>query len=635
LACFLAALPALAQAHDYPIRAVPPRCVKVQDTFWAPRLETNCRVTIRHNLRELDAQGSLGGFALLAGRTGEKYHGYMFGDSDVYKTLEGIVYSLRDHPDRALEDRLQQLIRTIATAQAADGYLMPHLQLTEPVYRHFSDETTRTCESYCMGHLIESAVAHYEATGRKTYLDVAVKLADLLVRVHGGGKDEQISGHPEIELALVRLYRATGARKYLELARSYVENARSHSAPAWSGGKPYLADAAARGHAVAATYLCCGATDVAMLSGDASLLGLLDAKWQDVVSTKLYLTGGIGLPAGEAFGPAYDLPNAGAYCETCAAIAGIFWSQRMFLAHGEAKYLDVLERTLYNGFLSGVGMGGDRFFYPNPLACSAGSRYERVAWFGCPCCPTNVVRFLPQIAGYVYAVRGDDVFVNLFTSGEGRINVAGQTVTLRQETRYPWDGRVKITVEPQRAAELTVCVRLPGWSQGKPVPSDLYRYQSPPSATPSLKVNGQAVSTDAANGFAPIRRLWKAGDTIELELPMPIRRVLAHQAVKADAGRVALERGPLVYCLEGADHAGHVQNLVLPDAARLVAEHRNDMLGGVTVLTGEAEMVKRNAAGQVTCEPTRITAVPYYAWNHRGPGEMAVWIARTAEKAAP
>ncbi len=253
LACLLAALPSPAQAHDYPIQAVPPSSVKVQDTFWAPRLETNRRVTIPHNLRELEAQGSLGGFALLAGRTGEKYHGYMFGDSDVYKTLEGIVYSLRDHPDRALAARLEQLIGAIAAAQAADGYLMPHIQLTEPAYRHFSDETTRTCESYCMGHLIESAVAHYEATGRKTYLDVAVKLADLLVRVHGGGKDEQISGHPEIELALVRLYRATGERKYLELARSYVQNARSHSAPAWSGGTPYLADKTARGHAVAST----------------------------------------------------------------------------------------------------------------------------------------------------------------------------------------------------------------------------------------------------------------------------------------------------------------------------------------------------------------------------------------------
>ncbi len=584
---------------------------------------------------QLEAQGSLGGFALLAGRTTEKYHGYMWGDSDVYKTIEGIVYSLRDHPDRALEDRLERLIHTIAAAQAADGYLMPHVQITEPAYRHFSEETTRTCESYSMGHMIESAVAHYEVTGRKTYLNVAVKCADLLARVHGEGKDEQISGHPEIELALVRLYRATHDRKYLDLACSYVDKARSQMSTAWSGGKPFLADATARGHAVAATYLYCGATDVAVLTGDARLLGLLDGKWQNVVAKKLYLTGGIGLPAGEAFGRDYDLPNATAYGETCAAIANIFWNYRMFLVHGEARYLDVLERALYNGFLAGVGMSGDRFFYPNPLACSASSHYRRVPWFGCPCCPTNVVRFFPQIAGYVYAARDNDLFVNLFLSGEGKIKIAGQTVTLRQETRYPWNGRVKITVGPQQPADFAIRLRLPGWSQGKPVPSDLYRYQDPHPAKASLKLNGQAVPLDVAGGFAQIRRIWQNGDTIEMDLPMPIRRVLAHDAVQADAGRVALERGPLVYCLEGADHAGHVHNIVLPDETRLVAEYRNDLLGGMTVLSGEARAIKGNAEGQVTDEPIRITAVPYYAWNHRGTGEMAVWIARTAEKAAP
>jgi len=609
--------------------------MKLQDTFWTPRLETNRTVTIPHNLRQLESQGSLGGFALLAGQTAEKYRGYMFGDSDVYKTMEGIAYSLRDRPDRALEDRLEQFTRTIARAQAADGYLMPHIQIAEPAYQHFSQETTRTCESYSMGHMIESAVAHYELTGRKAYLDVAVKCADLLVRVHSEGKEEQISGHPEIELALVRLYRVTNNRKYLELARSYVRKAQSLSGSAWSGGKPFLADEVARGHAVAAMYLYCGATDVAVLTGDAALLRLLDGKWRNVVSQKLYLTGGVGLPDGEAFGGDYDLPNAKAYCETCAAIANILWNYRLFLAHGEAKYLDVLERALYNGFLSGVGMSGDRFFYPNPLACPAGARCQRVPWFDCPCCPTNVVRFLPQIAGYIYAARGGEMFVNLFVSGEGRLKVAGQTVALHQQTGYPWDGRVKITVEPQQPAEFAVSIRIPGWSQGKPVPSDLYSYVDSPQEKPTLKTNGQEFPLEVANGFARIRRTWKAGDTIELGLPMPVRRVVAHQAVQADVGRVALEPGPIVYCLEGADHAGHVHNLVLPDEATLVAEHGNDLLGGVTVLSGEARAVKRNSLGQVTHEPRRITAVPYYAWNHRGPGEMVVWIARTAEKIHP
>ncbi|MGA2616897.1 MAG: beta-L-arabinofuranosidase domain-containing protein [Thermoguttaceae bacterium] len=635
LAGLLVALAAPGQEPDYPIRPVPPGSVKVQDTFWAPRLEKNRAVTIPHNLQQLEKQGSLNGFAVLAGQTAEKYHGYMWGDSDVYKTLEGIFYSLRDHSDRALEDRVERILRTIAGAQAADGYLMPHLQIAEPGYRHFSHETTRTCESYSMGHMIESAVGHYETTGSKKFLDVAVKCADLLARVQAEGKYERISGHPEIELALVRLYRATRERKYLELARAYVANARSKSISIWSGGKPFLEDEVARGHAVAAVYLYCGATDVAVLTGDAGLLRLLDGKWLDVVSRKLYLTGGTGLPAGEAFGQAYELPNARAYCETCAAVANIFWNYRLFLAHGDGKYLDVLERTLYNGFLSGVGMSGDRFFYLNPLACLAGSRSERFSWHGCPCCPTNIVRFLPQIAGYVLAARGEEVFVNLYVQGEGQLCIAGQTVALRQETRYPWDGRVKIVVEPKHPAEFAIRVRIPGWSREEPVPSDLYRYLAPTREKPDLKINGRTVPLDMQSGFALVRRIWKAGDTIELALPMPIRRVVAHEAVAQDSGRVALERGPIVYCLEGVDHGGHVHNLVLSDETKLAAEHRDDLLGGITVLTGEAKAMQGIPEGQVSHAPVRITAVPYYAWNYRGPGEMAVWIARAPEKATP
>jgi len=616
------------------IRPVPLAAVQVQDEFWAPRLKANRTVTIRHNLGWLERRGSLGGFARLAGRKVEKYRGYMWADSDVYKTIEGILYSLQTHPDPALEARAEEIITAIIGAQAPDGYLMPHIQIAEPKYRHFTHETSRTCESYSMGHMIESAVAHHQATGRKQYLEAAKRCADLLARVQGGGKLEQISGHPGVELALVKLYRATKDRKYLQLARSYVLNAKSHSS-LWSRGKPFLADGQAWGHAVAATYLYCGATDVAALTGDAELLGLIDRKWENVVSKKLYITGGVGLPPGEAYGAEYDLPNAGAYCETCASIATVFWNHRLFGARGDAKYLDVLERTLYNGALSGVALGGDRFFYVNRLACLSPSRRQRKPWHGCACCPTNVVRFMPQVPGYVYATRGEGVFVNLFVSGRGQVRLNGQAVTVTQQTRYPWDGRVRMTVEPEQAATFSVCVRIPGWARGRPVPSDLYRYADAGREKVALKVNGESVALEVESGFARIRRTWKRGDTIDLDLPMPIRRVIAHSAVQEDVGRVALERGPIVYCLEGVDHDGTVSNIVLPDEAKLHAEHRANLLGGVTVLRGTARALHRDADGTVAAKPITITAVPYYAWSHRGTGEMAVWLARMEEKATP
>ncbi|MBN1442684.1 MAG: glycoside hydrolase family 127 protein, partial [Planctomycetes bacterium] len=395
LAASASAAPAAA-----PIRPVSFADVTFEDSLWAARQETNRRATIPHVLGELKRRGSLSGFAVLAGEAGEPYRGYMWADSDVYKTLEGIAASLRTSPDPSLEKEAERIIGLIVRAQAADGYLMPHLQIAEPGTARYADETTRTCESYSQGHLIESAVAHHETTGRREYLEAAIRTADLLARVHAEGKLEQISGHPGIEIALVKLARATGDDKYLELARSYVANARAMSS-LWSGGRPFLADDEPAGHAVAACYLYAGATDVAALTGDTALLHLLEAKWEKMVGRKLYVTGGIGLPAGEAFGPDHELLNERAYCETCAAISAVFWSHRLFLASGDARYVDLVERVFHNGLLAGVSLGGDRFFYVNPLA-SRGD-HHRQPWHGCACCPTNVVRFLPALGQYVYA----------------------------------------------------------------------------------------------------------------------------------------------------------------------------------------------------------------------------------------
>ena len=483
-------------------------------------------------------------------------------------------------------------------------------------------------------------MAHYQATGKRTLLDVALKSADLLTQVFGPGRRLDPPGHQEVEIGLVKLYRATGDKKYLDQARFFLEqrgNAAGHTLyGAYNQDHlPVLQQKEAVGHAVRAGYMYSAMADVGALTGDEGYVRALGGLWDNVVSRKLYLTGGIGARReGEAFGDDYELPNRTAYAETCAAIANAMWNHRLFLLHGDAKYLDVLERIVYNGVLSGVSLDGERFFYPNPLASDGERTFNmgqkgRSAWFDCSCCPTNVARFLPSIAGYVYAQRERDVFVNLFVAGRGELSLDGLTLGIRQETRYPWDGRVRIALEPGRPAEFALHVRVPGWAQGRPVPSDLYRYAEAGAEAFTLAVNGQPVKPEIVQGFAVLRRTWKAGDAIELTLPMSVRRVLSHEKVAADAGRVALERGPVVYCAEAVDNGGRAFNLVLPDDAKLEARERPDLLGGVTVVTGRALALQPTDDGRsVVTREQDFLAVPYHVWAHRGDGEMAVWLPR-------
>jgi DUF1680 family protein len=618
------------------LRGIPFTEIALADAFWAPRIETNRVVTIPHLLRELEQQGSLGGFRILAGDKSEAYRGYMWGDSDVYKTLEGMAAGLHVHPDPAMSQRMEQIIGSIAAAQAPDGYLFPHLQLTEPGYRHFTDETARTCESYSIGHLIESAVEHHRLTGRTNYLAVARKAADLLRRTHASGELLQLSGHPEVELALIKLHEVTGEPAWLELAAALIENARRLTT-LWSQGRPPLAGDEAQGHAVAMLYLYSAATDVARLKGDVALAELMRRKWTNIVGRKLYLTGGLGHSRhSEGFAADYDLPNDIAYCETCAAIANVFWQQRLFLASGDASYVDVLERSLYNNVLAGVAIQGDRFFYVNPLAADGQRKFNqgltgRFAWTGCPCCPVNLVRFIPRVGDYFYAVRGNEVFVNLFASGEARIRVQDGELALRQDARYPWDGQVRIEITAAPERPMTLHIRIPGWAKGRPLPTDLYHYADSSAEPVMLRLNGQPVAFSEAGGYAVIRRTWRPGDRIELNLPMPIRRVLAHEKVKEDTGLVAIERGPLVYCAEGADHDGQALNLVLPDAAKLATVARPDLLGGITVIEATGQRIASGSSRRV--EPANLKLVSYYAWNHRGAGPMAVWMPRGASAA--
>ncbi len=648
LAVAVSARAAAAAGVDYPIRPVPFTAVQIADGFWAPRLETNRSVTVRHDFDKCETTGRIANFAVAGGLAKGDFVGlFGFNDSDVYKVIEGASYSLRLRPDPGLERYVDEVVAKIAAAQEDDGYLytagtIPTLaqKPTCCVSRPRWSDIASGHELYNLGHLYEAAVAHYQATGKRTLLDVALKSADLLTRVFGPGQRLDPPGHQEVEIGLVKLYRATGERKYLDQARFFLAqrgNAAGHTLyGAYNQDHlPVVQQTEAVGHAVRAGYMYSAMADVGALTGDQSYVRALGGLWDNVVSRKLYLTGGIGARRdGEAFGDDYELPNRTAYAETCAAIANAMWNHRLFLLHGDAKYLDVLERVVYNGFLSGVSLDGERFFYPNPLASDGERTFNmgqkgRSAWFDCSCCPTNVARFLPSIAGYVYAQRERDVFVNLFVAGRGDLSLEGLKVGIRQETRYPWDGRVRIALEPERPAELALHVHVPGWAQGRPLPSDLYRYAEAETEAFTLAVNGEPVKPEIVRGFAVLRRTWKAGDAIELSLPMRVRRVLSHEKVAANAGRVALERGPVVYCAEAADNGGRAFNLVLPDDALLEARHRGDLLGGVTVVAGRALALQAGEDGRsVVTREQDFLAVPYHVWAHRGDGEMTVWLPR-------
>jgi DUF1680 family protein len=492
--------------------------------------------------------------------------------------------------------------------------------------------------------MYEAAVAHYQVTGDKAFLNIATKNADLICDVFNVEKRTDPPGHQEIEIGLCKLYRATGDEKYLNQAKFFLDQRgrKGNRGPNGDGGlygtysqdhKPVTEQTRALGHSVRAAYLYTGMADVAALTGNMQYIKAIDAIWKDVVDTKLYITGGIGAAGGhEGFGDHYELPNMTAYCETCASIANIFWNHRMFLMHNYAKYIDVLERVLYNAALSGISMQGDLFFYPNVLESTG--QHARSPWFGCACCPSNVARFIPSVPGYTYAHKDGDVYVNLFISGQTTIETGKNKVKLTQQTQYPWKGKVQIYVEPEKSETFSINVRIPGWAQNKCVPSNLYTFHKVVKEQAELKVNGKRISPNIKNGFARIERKWQKGDTIELNLPMHVRRVIAHRNIEADRGKVALQRGPVVFCLEWPDNEGGVLNLVIPDDANLQARFMPDLLNGVVVITGKAQVAKRTTEGDiVSAGEKQFTAIPYYAWAHRGQGQMTAWPARELKAA--
>ena len=623
---------------DYPVRPVPFTAVRFTDEFWTPRLELNRRETIPFAMRKNEETGRVGLFeraaAVLRGETPENLNppGLTFDDTDIYKVIEGASYSLSVYSDSQLAGELDALIAKIGAAQESDGYLYT-TRTINPAQPHemagterWSREQDNSHELYNLGHLFEAAVAHYQATGKRTLLDIALRSAELLDQTFGPEKKAVWPGHQIIEMGLARLYRATGDERWIRLAKFFLD-VRGGGEKYWQAHKPVLDQDEAVGHAVRAVYMYAGMADVAAMAGEPAYIAAIDALWENVVSKKIYITGGIGARhEGEAFGENYELPNLTAYCETCAAIGNCYWNHRLFLLHGDAKYLDIFERTLYNGLISGGSLDGKAFFYPNPLE-SRGA-HSRSPWFGCACCPSNITRFMPSIPGYVYAKKGDSLYVNLFVSSEAHITLDySQSIHIKQETRYPWDGAVRITFDPDQTNRFTLCIRVPGWARGQVVPSDLYRYADQNDEIPQLRVNGETVPLALQKGYVELNREWKAGDVVELILPMPVRRVAAHENVIDNKDRVALERGPIVFCSEWLDSpSGHVCNMVLPCDAPLESDYDPDLLGGIQVLKGTSLSLSYDAQGQIVEQEQEFTAIPYYAWANRGAGEMIVWL---------
>lgn len=650
--------------NDYPIRPVPAHRVHFNDAFWAPRLEVNRTATIPVSFRMCEETGRIENFKVAANLSDAKWTGMAgFNDSDVFKVMEGAAYSLMTHPDEKLSKYLNQLIAWVAAAQEKDGYLYTAWTARDRINKEkgnlvccyprddkkwLSEKDSH--ELYNLGHMYEAAVAHWEATGDETFLNVAKKSANLLCDTFGPGKMELPSGHPEIELALVKLYRATGDARYLDLAKFFVEvrGRKTKERPELWGEyaqdqTPLVAQENAVGHAVRAMYIYAAATDIAALTGDEALRKAVDRIWENTVTRKTYITGAIGATAaGEAFGKDYELPNDKAYAETCANLATCFWNHRMFLLHGDGRYIDALELALYNSAISGVALDGNTFFYPNPLASTG--NYTRSKWFDCACCPTNICRFIPSIPGYAYATRNDTLYVNLFAAGAADIELAGGKVRVEQETNYPWDGRVTIKLSPKGdEQQFALKVRIPGWARNEAFVSDLYRFADNSGEKFSLAVNGDPVTSSVEKGFVTIDRKWTAGDNVQLDLPMPVRRVVANEKVEADRGQVALMSGPIVYCIESVDMQPRVpiNELSLADTAELSSEFRKDQLGGVRVVKGAVrrqKIVQEETLDATTDKSGRkllpviqeyeFIAIPYYAWANRGPSEMAVWMKR-------
>ena len=656
-------LPASAQkkqtaAHGYPINPVPFTSVKVTPgTFWGQRLEASRKVTIPLAFSKCEETGRYTNFSNAAEHLKDpskvfKVGGLAFDDTDPYKTIEGAAYILQTYPDKKLEAYCDSVIDVIGSAQEPDGYLYTS-RTQNPQHPHewagdkrWSMDEDLSHELYNLGHMVEGAVAYYQATGKRKFLDIACRYADCAIREVGPNPGQMcvVPGHQIAEMAMARLYLVTGDKKYINFAKYLLDyRGKTTIKHEYSQAhKPVIEQDEAVGHAVRAAYMYAGMADVAALTGDENYIHAIDAIWDNIVTKKLYITGGIGATSnGEAFGKNYELPNMSAYCETCAAIGNVYVNYRLFLLHGESKYYDVLERTLYNGLISGVSLEGNGFFYPNPLESMG--QHQRQAWFGCACCPSNICRFIPSLPGYIYGVKGMErngkgvkgngrdnssaVYVNLFIPSSATLDVAGKKVALSQTTEYPWNGDIALTVDQNTAGQFTLKIRIPGWVKSQVVPSNLYQYTDGKRLGYSINVNGAEVPAKVTeDGYYTISRKWKKGDKVQIHFDMEPRTVRANNKVEADRGRVSIERGPLVYCAEHPDNSFDIMSALINQTPAFTLGKGEVAGTPITTLITEAQTLDFNKAGKLTTQDQRLTLIPYYAWCHRGSGKMRVWL---------
>lgn len=642
---YVATFSSYGQKTDYPIRPVSFNHVKVEDNFWLPKININADVSIPHTLGKCETEGRMDNFRRASGVLKDfKSSTYPFDDSDLFKVIEGASYSLQSKPNSVLESYLDTLITLIGSAQEPDGYLYTFrtMELKElhpwlGKSRWELDEDL-SHELYNVGHLYEAASAHFLATGKRNLLDIALKNADLHVKEFGYGKVEKFPGHQIIETGLVKLYRITGKKEYLDLAKFFLDlrGQEGHFNQEYSQShKRVTEQTTAVGHAVRATYMYSGMADIAALTGDKDYKNALNHIWEDVVHKKLYITGGIGATNnGEAFGDDYFLPNMSAYAETCAAIASVYWNMRMFAMTGESKYMDILERTLYNGLVSGVSLSGDHFFYPNPLA-SVG-QHQRSNWHNCACCVSNMTRFLPSVPGYIYAQDDKGVYVNLFVSSSTTIAQGKNNINIKQITNYPWDGKVVININPDKKQKFDLKIRVPSWVNGQPLSGDLYTYKNASKPNLNILVNGKIAKVRFENGYAIINKSWKKGDIVSFEFKMEVQKVVAHDKVAANHQKIALEMGPIVYCIESPDNESSISNLMISEDVKINKRYDPKLLGGINVLHLKGKYLFQNADNSVThSEDQLIKAIPYFTWANRGPSEMMVWIPYNVAVAKP
>ena len=612
--------------------------VIVNDAFWKPKIDKVATKTLQACIYQTEEKtGRIRNFEKAARNKGEQHEGVFYDDSDVFKALEAMAYAIKTNGDKELEKKADEWIDKIAAAQQPDGYLNTYYIL-KGLQNRWQDMSMH--EDYCGGHMVEAAVAYFNATGKRKFLDVAIRWADHFDSLFGPGKKDWVTGHQELELALVKLYKTTHNERYLKLSDWLLSErgkglGRGYTWTEWKDTGyvqdlvPVKEQKEITGHAVRAMYLYTGTADVAAYTGDQGYMKAMRTVWEDVVFRNMYITGGIGSAgSNEGFTKDFDLPNEQAYCETCASVGMVFWNQRMNNLTGNAEYIDVLERSLYNGALDGLSLSGDRFFYGNPLASNG--KHARKEWFGTACCPSNIARLIASLGDFIYGYSENKIYVNLFVGSQTEFNMPAGKVKFKMQTNYPWSGEIKCSLSMKKNTKTSIAFRIPGWSRGIAAPGNLYSFRDISKEKPTLIVNGKAVEYSNEEGYAVIQREWKNDDVIEFNIPMKINQISARNELEIDNDRIAIQRGPIVYCIEGADNNGKAWNIISSLDAEFKTEDFNVLDENIVSIVADMPVLKISDDGlDATTSKQKVRAIPYYTWCNRGSNQMQVWLPLT------